>query len=81
MHVGELAARELVERVGLADAGRHGAGVDLARAVVLAAVVVGDREVERGLGVARVEPQRGLERLLGVLEPALGVIDRRPSML
>src|SRR5262249_44565811 len=30
---------------------------------------------ERGLGVARVEAQRGLERLLGVLEPALGVVD------
>src|SRR6185503_7547381 len=47
----------------------------LARALVLAAIVVGDRQVERRFGVARVEAQRVLEGLLGVGEPTLRVID------
>ena len=43
VHVGELAAREPVERVRLPDRRRHRARVDLARAIVLAAIVVRDR--------------------------------------
>jgi hypothetical protein len=53
----------------------HRGGVDLARLVVLAAVVVGDRQVERRLGVARVDLERRLEGLLRVGEAPLVVID------
>ena len=51
------------------------ARVDLPRRLVLAAVVVGDREVQRGLGVVGVEGQRALEVVLGLREVAARVAD------
>jgi hypothetical protein len=75
MHVGQLAAGERIQVVRLRVAVGDDAAVDFARLVVLAAVVVGHAQVERGLGVVGVDAERGLERVLGVLEAALGVID------
>src|SRR5262249_20302262 len=49
--------------------------VHLFRLAIFAEVVVGDREVERGLGVARVDLERLLEVLLGLREAPLAVRD------
>ena len=51
------------------------ARVDLSGRLVLASVVVGDRQVQRGLGVARVDGERALEVVLRLREVAARMAD------
>ena len=66
VHVRDLAPRERVESGRVAARSLLDLRVDLARLRELAAVVVGDGEVQCGLGVVRVQRQRTFEVALGV---------------
>ena len=75
VHVGDFAAREGVEPQEVAAGRPLDPRVDLPRGLVLAAVVVRHGQVERGLGVARVDRERALEVVLGLGEVAARVAD------
>ncbi len=77
VHVRELAAHERILERAAAAVVAPDAGVDAARGVVLAEIVVGDGEVEEGLGVAGVELDRALEVALCAVEIASIVEDDR----
>ncbi len=75
VHVGDLAFDEGIELARGALDGRHRLLVDRPGLAVLAEVVAGDHQVQRRLGVRRVEAQRGAEHLLRFDQPPLVVVD------
>ncbi len=68
VQVRDLSLHERVELAGRIGAACERVLIDLARVLVEPEVVVRDRKIERGLGVASVDRERFFERRLGLFE-------------
>ena len=75
VHVRELSLHERIEPPRLVARALHRPEIHLARFAILAEVVEGDRQVERGLGVSGVYPDRRDEAALRLGQLPARVID------